>query len=64
MMVISMSATALFLSLLLALVRLIKGPTLADRVVALDLISFITIGFIAYTPCTADKKPCWISLLH
>lgn len=37
----------LLISLLMAFVRLILGPTLADRVVALDLIAFITIGFIA-----------------
>lgn len=29
-----------------AFVRLCIGPTLADRVVALDLMAFITIGFI------------------
>lgn len=56
MVVISISATALFVSLLLALIRLMKGPTLADRVVALDLISFITIGFIAlYTLYSGQK---------
>ncbi|MFA0081754.1 monovalent cation/H+ antiporter complex subunit F [Vibrio breoganii] len=37
----------LFFSLAMAVARLIIGPTLADRVVALDLISFITIGYIA-----------------
>lgn len=37
---------ALLASFALALIRLYKGPTLADRVVALDLIAFITIGFI------------------
>jgi multicomponent Na+:H+ antiporter subunit F len=33
-------------SLLLALLRLIKGPTLADRVVALDFIMTCVIGMI------------------
>ncbi|NVC95742.1 cation:proton antiporter [Vibrio natriegens] len=37
----------LLLSVVMALVRLVVGPTLADRVVSLDLISFVTIGFIA-----------------
>ncbi|PMO36021.1 cation:proton antiporter [Vibrio breoganii] len=37
----------LFLSFVMAVVRLAIGPTLADRVVALDLIAFITIGYIA-----------------
>ncbi len=34
-------------SLILALFRLGRGPTLADRVIALDLIASIVIGFIA-----------------
>lgn len=35
------------LALLLGLVRLLLGPRLPDRVVALDLLSFIAIGIIA-----------------
>ncbi|KPP99632.1 MAG: multicomponent Na+:H+ antiporter subunit MnhF [Bacteroidetes bacterium HLUCCA01] len=37
----------LSLSLAIATVRLIRGPSLSDRVIALDLIAFITVGFIA-----------------
>ncbi|MDI6402081.1 cation:proton antiporter [Balneolaceae bacterium ANBcel3] len=37
----------LSLALLISLVRVIVGPTLPDRVVALDLIAFIVISFIA-----------------
>ncbi|NVD08676.1 cation:proton antiporter [Vibrio sp. JPW-9-11-11] len=37
----------LMVSIAMALTRLVIGPTLADRVVALDVIAFITIGFIA-----------------
>ncbi|USE39590.1 cation:proton antiporter [Endozoicomonas sp. SCSIO W0465] len=36
----------LLASLALAFIRLCRGPSLADRVIALDLIAFITIGFI------------------
>ena len=36
----------LLAGLALAFIRLCKGPSLADRVIALDLIAFITIGFI------------------
>lgn len=36
----------LSLALLLALWRLLKGPTLPDRVVALELIASITVGVI------------------
>ena len=31
---------------LLAFVRLVKGPTIADRVVALDLLAIISVGVI------------------
>lgn len=44
---INLSFGGLFASFAIAFIRLCKGPTLADRVVALDLIAFITIGFIA-----------------
>jgi multicomponent Na+:H+ antiporter subunit F len=37
----------LTLALLLALVRLIRGPSLPDRVVALDLIAAIAVGIMA-----------------
>jgi multicomponent Na+:H+ antiporter subunit F len=35
------------LGLILALVRALRGPSLADRVVVLDLVGLIAIGFIA-----------------
>ena len=34
-------------SMLVALVRLMRGPSLADRVVALDLIAALAVGLIA-----------------
>jgi multicomponent Na+:H+ antiporter subunit F len=34
-------------SLLVALYRLLRGPTLADRIVAVDMLSFLVIGYIA-----------------
>ena len=40
----------LLISLALALVRLIKGPDAADRIVALDLISMLIVAFlVAYS---------------
>ena len=39
--------TMLSVALLLAFVRLARGPTLPDRVVALDLIAVITVSIIA-----------------
>jgi multicomponent Na+:H+ antiporter subunit F len=35
------------LALLLVLVRLARGPTLSDRVIALDLIAVLAVGLIA-----------------
>jgi multicomponent Na+:H+ antiporter subunit F len=37
----------LLISVVLALVRLIKGPDAADRIVALDLISILIVAFLA-----------------
>jgi len=33
-------------ALLIALIRLVKGPTLPDRVVAMDLFGVLVVGFI------------------
>ncbi|MBC7003014.1 cation:proton antiporter [Photobacterium sp. BZF1] len=53
---IQLSYIGLIISLALAFIRLILGPTLADRVVALDLISFVTIGFIAVYTLDSGQK--------
>ncbi len=39
----------LSMSLLLTVLRVLKGPTLPDRVLALDMLVTISIGFIAVT---------------
>lgn len=48
--VLAMLCTALFL----ALIRLLRGPTLPDRVVALDLIALLSVGFIAIYDITTN----------
>jgi multicomponent Na+:H+ antiporter subunit F len=49
--VLSMATSAalvlLSLAMLLAVVRLARGPTLADRVLALDLMTTLAVGYIA-----------------
>lgn len=45
--VVNIAFFLLSLSLVLAFVRLARGPTLPDRVVALELLASITVGFIA-----------------
>ena len=44
----NISAVIGLLAILLAFVRMIKGPTSADRVVALDVMTVISISLIVY----------------
>lgn len=41
------SLTLLIVALLLTIIRVVIGPTLADRVLALDMLVAVAIGFIA-----------------
>lgn len=41
-------------TVLLAVVRLVKGPSTADRVVALDLLSAVAVGIMAAWSVAAD----------
>ena len=43
------------LSLFLTFVRLVRGPTLPDRVVALDLMGVLAVGMIAAYAVAADQ---------
>ncbi|OOG27629.1 pH regulation protein F [Thioalkalivibrio denitrificans] len=43
------------LALLFSLIRLVRGPSLPDRVVALELIASLTVGFIAVYVITSGK---------
>jgi multicomponent Na+:H+ antiporter subunit F len=46
----------LSLALVLAFIRLVRGPSLPDRVVALDLLAAIIVGFIAvYATATGQR---------
>jgi multicomponent Na+:H+ antiporter subunit F len=51
----SLSGIIAFAALLLAFVRMIKGPTAADRVVALDAMTIITISLIALIAAFAGR---------
>jgi multicomponent Na+:H+ antiporter subunit F len=42
-------------SMFLGLVRIVRGPTLPDRVVALDLMATLAMGFIALYAVTTDQ---------
>lgn len=45
----------LTVAIALAFIRLVRGPTLPDRVVALDLITTLAIGIIAVYAIATDK---------
>ena len=44
---VNVTFVSLCISLILAFYRVVVGPSLPDRVVALDLIAYLVIGFIA-----------------
>ena len=46
----------LALSALLAFVRVVRGPTLPDRVVAIDLIATVAIGMLATSAIAFDQS--------
>ncbi len=52
---------ALILAFLLAFVRLARGPSLPDRVVALDLMATLAVGFIA-TYAVATGQALYVDL--
>ena len=43
------------LAMLLTLVRLLKGPTIADRVVSLDVMTIISLSLIVYIAALAER---------
>lgn len=42
-------------AMVLAVVRLLRGPTLADRVIALDLLAFFAAGVVALAAVISDR---------
>ena len=54
--IITLAYIGLTFSFVLSFIRLILGPTLADRVVALDLIAFLSIAFIAVFTMDSGQK--------
>lgn len=49
-------ATTLVVALLIAFIRLVKGPTLPDRIVAMDLIGVLVIGLIVVLAATTGVR--------
>jgi multicomponent Na+:H+ antiporter subunit F len=46
---------ALALSALMVFIRLVRGPTLSDRVAAVDMLAFLAIGFLAVHSLGSDS---------
>lgn len=44
---VTIALVMLAVALLMTLIRLLRGPSLADRVVALDMLTVLAMGFIA-----------------
>lgn len=53
---IQLSFGALLVAMLLALVRLIRGPGTSDRIVAMDLIASIVMGFILLYSVVVERE--------
>ncbi len=49
--------TTLAVALLIAVVRLVKGPTLPDRVVAMDLVAVLVVGLIVVAAASSGVRP-------
>lgn len=52
---VTFTLVALSLGLLLTFVRLVLGPSLSDRVVALDLMAIMAVGLIAVYTIRSDE---------
>jgi multicomponent Na+:H+ antiporter subunit F len=55
-MVMGLSITMLAVAALVTLVRLLRGPTLPDRVVAIDLIGVLIVGLIVLEAAATGER--------
>ncbi|HUI33803.1 MAG: monovalent cation/H+ antiporter complex subunit F [Dysgonamonadaceae bacterium] len=53
--ILILTSTMLLIAFALAFARIVKGPTPRDRIVALDLIASITMGFILVYSVVINK---------
>ncbi|MFO8027443.1 MAG: cation:proton antiporter [Opitutales bacterium] len=51
------------IALMLTIIRLLKGPTVPDRILALDVLSMIAIGILGlYAVATEDSAPLDVAI--
>ena len=55
-MVTQFALMTLGVALLLAVVRLVKGPTLPDRIVAMDLVGVLVVGLIVVLAASTEVR--------
>ena len=55
-MVTQFALVTLGVALLLAVVRLVKGPTLPDRIVAMDLVGVLVVGLIVVLAASTEVR--------
>lgn len=48
-------------TLILAFYRILRGPSLPDRVIAIDILAYVVIGFIG-TFCVAVNQPIYFDI--
>lgn len=53
--VVDLVLAGLGLGVLLSVIRLVKGPTLADRVVAIDVMASLSVAILATTAIAFDQ---------
>ncbi|WP_108662122.1 monovalent cation/H+ antiporter complex subunit F [Acuticoccus kandeliae] len=53
--ILQAAAVLIFFGILFTVIRLVKGPTLIDRIVAIDVLTVISIGMIALYAHVADR---------
>lgn len=61
--VLAVTAGLLFVAAVLTLVRLLRGPTTYDRIVALDLLTVILLGGIVVEALARDAGPHLVLLV-
>ena len=54
-MIFKISAIIAMLAIVIAFWRLLRGPSPADRLVALDVMTIITISFIVFISCCQNR---------
>jgi multicomponent Na+:H+ antiporter subunit F len=55
-MITQLVLVTLGVALLLAVVRLVKGPTLPDRIVAMDLVGVLVVGLIVVLAASTEVR--------